>query len=341
MKKRLLIVMAILMLVFCSVGFAQPAEDNTVTPAVTPPNDPIVNITPEDISGGLVDGLDLIMPPIVTDILPNFSPPPAPGEDTPFIRDNGFGINFGPYLPNFNEITTRSTYMSRYIWYGQERFGGDAAWSLGTTYGIPDVATGTAFEGAKFYFDATTIQPASSDHLNQEENQFTLFAVKTINEGEKYETQLTTKNIYYNFSEQTDADGQEAGLQLALTNLLNGPNHKLIPSYYFGRVWDRDPQKHIAESDKGNISVVGLDYYLNIDENAETDLHVFGNITYLDAVASADTQVSYVTVGIDADLDMGNGVILTPFIQHIRYSDRSVTEEEAINLAGVSMNFHF
>ena len=333
-----------LVVVFCSIGSAQDTPaDNTVEPVVdTSINDPVVNITPEDISGGFIDGLGAITPPIVDDILPDFTPPPVPGEETPLIKQNGFGIDFGPYLPNFNELTTRTTYLSRYLWYGRESFGGDAAWTIGSTYGIPDILGESTLEGSKLYFDITTIQPASSGHLNQEENRYTLFGVKKANEGDKYETEWTVKNVYYDFTEQSsNTDGQETGIQVALTNLLNGPNHKLIPSYYVGRVWSRDPGGPTAENDQGNVSVLGADYYLNIDDNAETDLHVYGNITYLDAVASADSQVSYVTVGIDADVDMGNGVILTPFLQHIRYSDDSVTEEEALNIAGVSMNFHF
>ena len=353
MKKWLVMFSMFLMLVFCSLGNAQttdpPAEDNTVEPVV---NDPVTNITfedvtgftPEELSSGFNDGMDAIMPPFIDDMLPDFTPPPAPGEGDPLIKNNGFGVDFGPYLPNANELTSRTTYGSQYLWYGQERFDGDAFWSIGTTYGFSKgLFEGTALEDTDFFFDITSVNPASADNERQKEVHYTLFGKTVVNEGDQYEMELTTSNIYYDFSNQSsEADGQETGLQVAFTNLLNGPNHRLIPSYYVARVWDRDPEGTTAESDKGNVNVLGVDYFLNIDENTDTDLHVYGNVTYLDGVSSADSELSYTTLGCDLDLDFGNGVIFTPFVQLIKYSDDSIGVEDDSNvIGGVSMNFHF
>jgi hypothetical protein len=344
MNKMLVILSVMLMLVFSSVVVAQNAPtDNTVTPDVAV-NDPVINITPEDLSSGFNDGMDLIVPPFVDKFFPNFTPPPPPSERDPLIKNNGFGVDFGPYLPSANEITSRTAYGSQYVWYGQERFDGDAFWSIGTTYGFSEALfEGTALEGSRLFFDITSINPASSDNERQKEVNYTLFSKTKVNEGNQYEMEFTTSNVYYDFTEQSsEADGQEVGLQVAFTNLLNGPNHKLIPSYYVGRVWDRDPEGTTAESDKGNVHVVGVDYFLNIDDNTDTDLHVFFTATQLDSVSSADSELSYTTIGTDLDLDFGNGVILTPYVHLIKYSDDSMMVEDDSNvIAGVSMNFHF
>jgi hypothetical protein len=326
---------------FVALMLSHPAISQEV-PSSGDEGDPVAPTAGDNV----VSGLRLFVPPIVRDVLPDFGTQPEADEKNPLIKSNAFGVDFGPYLPGFNQITARTSYMSKYYWYGQNRFSDDSAWTVGSTYGIPNITEGavSGIEGMKFYFDITTIQPGSDGSEAQKENQYTIFSVQTFNEGESTEMELMTKHVYYDFFDQgSDADGQEIGVQVALTNLLKDENQRLVPSYYLGRIWDRDPMGPAADSDKGNISVVGADYYLNIDENTDTDLHVFGNLTYLDAVGGSDSELSYVTLGADVDFDIGSDTIVTPFVQYIKFMDDSsaTAGEDADIWGGVSLNFNF
>jgi hypothetical protein len=327
MKKVLFVMSIFLMLVCGSVGFAEEA------------------VVPEETIGDTVEeSLKMAIPPGIISVLPPLTSPPAPGEGTPLIRNNGFGVDFSPFLPNFNEISVRTGYASKHFWYGEER-SNDAVWTVGTTYGIPgNLLEGTVLDGTRLFFDAKTIQQASSDNIKQSEAHYTLFSVTTVNPESNLAMEITTKNTYYDFIDQSsEADGQEFGVQTAFPNILADENQRLVPSYYVGRIYEsRDPDGPMADSDGGNVHVFGADWYLNADENLATDLHVFGNMTYLDAVSGADSEMSYATGGVDYDFDLGNNTYLTPYVQVIKYMDDSVdSKRDCTVYGGMNINLHF
>ncbi|MHA1469475.1 MAG: hypothetical protein ACTSSP_02805 [Candidatus Asgardarchaeia archaeon] len=278
-------------------------------------------------------------------IVPNI--PTIPNIDlmhTPKVRNNVFGIDLGQYLGD-SEVTARTVFKSKHKWYGQDWFDDKGAVGYGVNYRIPKI---TELPG-QLYLDIMNWSPMGTKREGSEkakQNNYKVYYVQNIFEGEKHQVQLSISEIYYDLTNAEDGDdGQEFGVGLAFPNLFvfEGKG-TLVPSFYVGKVWNLklDDQGNNVNEYDGTVFTGGLDYYRPLTEKLLTDIYL--RLNYSEGFESSENKFTDVTVGVLFDMELASGIIVTPSVNYIYYLDDTLAGDgnsDAEVWTGITIRYNF
>lgn len=273
-------------------------------------------------------------------------PPTIPTSDPgPIFANRDSMFDLGKSLGG-SEISVRSTFVSKYKWYGVDRFDGKGAMGLGVNYQFPKFDSLDSYVG----FDYENWSPLGSNSNrvaeNASQNTYKVYYVQNLWAGERYNAQVTVSGTYYDLTEADNGEnGQEFGVGIAFPELFNwGANGKLVPSAYYGRVWDLalDAPNKTVNKYSGDVYVGGLDYYKSLSDNMLLD--VYAKVNYSDGLVSDDSEFTDGTVGVLTDIKLAKGTTVTPFVNYVYYFDQSLLNRGNADgevWGGVTLRFNF
>jgi len=227
-------------------------------------------------------------------------------------------------------IDVDATYVSKYIWRGYDLFDDHAAFQ-------PSVNADLFKTGFSLNVWGSIPIGSGGDGINDwQEYDYTLAYGYTLFEKEPYALDLGANYIYYHFPKLNHmADTQEAGMSVALPNLIKLGDNALVPSYYTGKLW---PTSSGNPDVAGWFHTFGLSYDLAIPKT-EYALSLSTDINYNDGMFGSDSDFSHATVGLSTNVDVGP-ITLTPFINYQISMDDSVNKENEL-FGGISAAFSF
>jgi len=276
-----------------------------------------------------------------------FTTPPTlptldPGQN---LGNTDSMFDLGKYLGG-SEISVRSTFVTKSKWYGVDWFNGKGAMGLGVNYQFPKFTSLDSYVG----FDYENWSPLgyNSNAVAEEakQNNYKIYYVQNLWSKEVYQTQVTVSGTYYDFTDAKNGEnGQEFGVGLAFPELFNwGANGRLVPSAYYGRVWDLaiDAPNRTVNKYTGDVYVAGLDYYKTLSDTMLLD--VYTKINYSDGLVSDESEFTDATVGVLTDIKLAKGTTVTPFVNYVYYFDQSISNRGNADgdvWGGVTLRFKF
>lgn len=268
---------------------------------------------------------------------------------TPLIRNNLFGINFSEWMgAEGTEITPRTTFKSKDKWYGMDTYGNKGTASVGLNYKFPTTET----LGGTFSFDAEYIGYLGGGTPSQYNSQYIVYRLyfdRQYYAGETHQINLTVGHNYYDLRGSNTKDGQEFGAGVAFPKLFEWGQFNLVPSVYFGYLWDLEYETNsdnIENKFKGTVASISADLYWAPDPEADNFLFDFyGRLNYNDS-AKIDGQkfskkFTDATFGVALDFEIMTGVIATPSVNYVRYFDRLSSGNKDDIWTGVTLRYNF
>ena len=243
------------------------------------------------------------------------------------------------------------TYLSKYVWRGFDIYGDKSA--IQPSIDLDLYGTG-------FGINVMGHMANSSEYVNGERWDYTLYYCNSLFEGESYATNYRLGWVNYNYPDQPSegsAIAPNASLQ-ELQALLSWPNMcpgGVVPSYILVKMWPSESGSFSGTNSpsggtaSGFIHIFMLDYPITIQgimpDTAEQVLNLHTELIYNDGVGPAGQNVdqdwSNAVFGISTSFDLGSNLMLTPAIYHQVTMDKSVNDDkdETWVTAGLSYKF--
>ncbi len=243
-------------------------------------------------------------------------------------------------------ISFDTTWVSKYIWRGIDRYGDKGAIQPSVNF---DIGNGLSANVWASYAGA-------SGAVNATEYNYSLTYSGLTNEGESTEVAYAASWIYYDFIDEpsTTADAQELNLSVALPNICPGG---VVPSYTIIKMWASESSS-ASSSLSGWIHVVGLDYALAVDgfieNNPEQVIDLSWDVTYNGSAgvpgtlsggvvtpSNVDHDWSHMTFGASTAIELPGAGTLTPGIYYQVTMDKSVNPDSDELWTGISYTLNF
>jgi hypothetical protein len=229
-------------------------------------------------------------------------------------------------------ISFDATWVSKYIWKGQDIYDDHAAFQPSISFDL---------YGTGFSANVWTSFAGGGGFRNLEEYDYSLAYSSTAFDGEITQTDYALTWVYYDVYDGSsrDNDSQDIFLDLAWPNLLGG---KIVPVYQVSYYYAAKSGGAIAAAEiEGFLHLFGFDYDLPFLEINDNPLIFSWDIAYNDGQGSSsyDHDWAYITWGLSTSLDAGGGT-LTPALYYQTSMDKSVNPEDEF-WVGMSYGFNF
>ncbi len=214
-----------------------------------------------------------------------------------------------------------ATYDTEYVWRGFKVFGNKSA-----THVMADV---DLFETG-FGIGAVGHYANGSGYVNETRYDYSLYYQNGLFPSETYATNFRVGFVLYDYPKTVSDwyDLQEGHVVLSWPNLL--PIKGLCPSYVVAKTWPSEGGSHIGGGASGWFHIFMLDYGFVvpgvIPQFPEHVIKLHGELVYNDGVNpyggfTMDSEFTHAVIGASTDLDLGEGIVLTPSVYYQRAFD--------------------
>jgi len=245
------------------------------------------------------------------------------------------------------------TYLSKYVWRGFDIYGDKSAIQPSIDLDLYGTGFGVNIMGH---------MANSSEHVNGERWDYTLYYSNSLFEGESYATNYRLCWINYNYPDHPSKGIDEVGSQNAslqeLHAMLSWPNicpAGFIPSYILVKLWPSESgsfsgsNSPLGGTASGFAHIFMLDYPMTIQgimpDTAEQVLHLHTEVIYNDGVGPAGQNVdqdwSNAVFGISTSFDLGSNMMFTPAIYHQVTMDKSVNDDKDETWVSAGLTYKF
>jgi hypothetical protein len=243
------------------------------------------------------------------------------------------------------------TYLSKYVWRGFDIYGDKSA--IQPSIDLDLYGTG-------FGINVMGHMANSSEYVNGERWDYTLYYCNSLFEGESYATNYRLGWVNYNYPDNTSkgsATAPNASLQ-ELHAILSWPNicpAGVVPSYILVKMWPSESgsfsgyNSPFGGTASGFAHIFMLDYPMTIQgimpDTAEQVLNLHAEFVYNDGVGPAGQNVdqdwSNAVFGISTSFDLGSNLMLTPALYHQVTMDKSVNDDKSETWATAGLTYKF
>lgn len=231
------------------------------------------------------------------------------------------------------DIDLDGTFVSKYLWRGYDTLDDHGAFQ-------PSINLDLFQSG--FSVNVWGSFALSKGFEDVDELDYALAYGYTFFEEEPYAIDLSAAFIYYDFPNTTSdlADTLEAGVALAMPNLLElGPRY-LVPSWYSGYLWPKDDD---LGPEEGWHHIFGLAYDIPISpllsNQEEQAISLAADVTYNDGTFDSDSGISHATFGVSTSFEVGP-LSITPSATYQWSFEDSVNDEDEF-WSGISLTYSF
>lgn len=229
-------------------------------------------------------------------------------------------------------ISFDATWVSKYIWKGQDIYDDHAAFQPSINFDL---------YGTGFSANVWTAFAGGGGFRNLEEYDYSLAYSSAAFVGETIQTDYAITWLYYDVYDGSsrDNDSQDILLDFAWPNLLGG---KIVPVYQLSYYYAAKGGGALAGAEvEGFLHIFGFDYDLLFSEIIDNPITFSWDIAYNDGQGSSsyDHDWAYITWGLSTSLDAGGGT-LTPALYYQTSMDKSVNPEDEF-WVGLSYRFDF
>jgi len=243
------------------------------------------------------------------------------------------------------------TYLSKYVWRGFDIYGDKSAIQPSIDLDLYGTGFGVNIMGH---------MANSSEYVNGERWDYTLYYCNSLFEGESYAMNYRLGWVNYNYPDNPSkgsATAPNASLQ-ELHAMLSWPNicpAGVIPTYILVKMWPSESGSFSGSNSpfggtaSGFAHIFMLDYPMTIQgimpDTAEQVLHLHTELIYNDGVGPAGQNVdqdwSNAVFGISTSFDLGSNLMLTPAIYYQVTMDKSVNDDKDETWATAGLTYKF
>lgn len=218
-------------------------------------------------------------------------------------------------------IQLDATWVSKYIWHGQDLYDDHAAFQPSVTFDL---------FGSGFSMGVWGSTACGSGFVDSEELDYWAAYTNSLFGDGRFKTDYEVKWLYYDYFRQSsgEADSQELDLSLSWPDICP---LGIVPNYTLSYLYAARGSSPAADLKmEGFLHTFGFTYDFNAPK-VELPLTFSWDITYNDGQGGSDFdhEWAYTTWGLSSYIEFGPGGF-TPAIYYQRTMDKSVNEEDEL-----------
>jgi hypothetical protein len=216
-------------------------------------------------------------------------------------------------------IQLDTTWVSKYIWHGQDLYDDHAAFQPSITIDL---------FGSGFSVGVWGSTACSSGFVNSDELDYWVAYANSLFDDTRLKTDYEVKWTYYDYIRQSSdkADSEELALRLSWPDVFP---FGVVPNYTLSYLYAATSGSPAAELEmEGFLHTFGFTYDFNVPK-VDLPLTFSWDITYNDGQGGADFhhEWAYITWGLSSYIKLGPGGF-TPAIYYQTTMDKSINEED-------------
>ena len=211
------------------------------------------------------------------------------------------------------------TWVSKYMWRGQDLMGGHASFQPSVNIDL---------WGSGFSFNWWAALPGSSGSrglstVNATEYNYSITYSDSFLEGDSLQTDYAASYIYYDFPVVSSevADAQEMQLALSWPKICPAG---VTPSYTYAQLWPAYGGG-AAKGNGGAYHIFGLEYE---DNSMALPLTYSWDITFNDSAYEADSDWSHMVFGLATSMDIGPGTLSPGLFYQVAFEDKAADRND-------------
>ena len=227
-----------------------------------------------------------------------------------------------PSLPQENPklgITLDATWVSKYMWYGQDLYDDHAAFQPSVDIDL---------FGTGFSVNVWQSSACGSGFVADEEFDYTLAYENSLFTDSVFQTDYEISWLYYDYYRMSsdEADCAELDFSFSWPNVFP---FGLTPTYTLGYLYAAKSNSPASETEmEGYVHILGLTYDVN-EPHTQLPLTFSWDITYNDGLGGSwvDHDWSHMVWGVSTSIDIGPGTF-TPAIYYQTTMEESINNED-------------
>lgn len=211
------------------------------------------------------------------------------------------------------------TWVSKYIWRGQDLMGGHGSFQPSVNIDLWD--SGFSFNWWAAYPGSSGSRGLST--VNATEYDYSITYSDSVLEGDWLQTDYAVSYIYYDFPVVSSevADAQEMQLSLSWPEICGAG---VTPSYTYAQLWPAYGGG-AARGNGGAYHIFGLTHE---DKSMALPLTYSWDITYNDSAYEADSDWSHMVFGLSTSMDIGPGTLSPGLFYQVAFEDKAADRND-------------